>query len=297
LAEKNPAGDGAVALMALQARLVRRELRRIRQMWRYRQLSMEGEPVFFANSFPKSGTHLFTQVLHGLTHLGAAVDSGLPAVVMYKGESGRQRETGEILEDLNRLKPGDIAFGHLHALPAIIDILCREGVAPYFILRDPRDVVVSHVYYVTDMALDHAHHRYYKEELHSFEERLTTSILGRPGLEPPFPDIRARFDPYLSWLDRPEVLTLHFEEFVADCEAAIGRVLDHALARGFSIHKERETAIEILAAGINPKSSPTYRRGKVGEWQEKFTPGHKQLFKQVSGDLLVRLGYEQDGDW
>jgi hypothetical protein len=30
---------------------------------------------------------------------------------------------------------------------------------------------------------------------------------------------------------------------------------------------------------------------------EFFSEEHKQLFKDVAGDLLVRLGYEKDNDW
>ncbi|RMF47890.1 MAG: hypothetical protein D6755_04510, partial [Anaerolineae bacterium] len=46
--------------------------------------SLRDAPVLFANSFPKSGTHLLTQILQGMTHLGPAVDSGLPAVLTYE---------------------------------------------------------------------------------------------------------------------------------------------------------------------------------------------------------------------
>ena len=75
--------------------------------------------------------------------------------------------------------------------------------AAYFILRDPRDVVVSHVHYVTEMEPNHIHHRYYSQELHTFDERLRASILGIPDPAIPFPDIRQRFLPYLGWLDAP----------------------------------------------------------------------------------------------
>jgi hypothetical protein len=286
-----------MSLIQMQARLVRRDLRRLGQMWHYRRLTLDDLPLIFGNSFPKSGTHLLTQVLHGFTRLGPAVDSGLPAIVTFEGDTGRMRDSDEILAELERLEPGDIAYGHLHALPGTMAFLCRDGVVPYFILRDPRDVVVSHVHYVTDMATNHAHHKYYMESLHSFEERLATSIAGLPQLDVPFPDIRARFEPYLSWIDRPEVLTLHFEEFVDDRETAIGRVLDHAVARGFPVRLDRQLAVEILAGEIDPKRSPTYRRGVVGGWREQFTSEHKQLFKQLTGDLLVRLGYEQDERW
>lgn len=282
--------------MRIQARLARRWLRRSRQLLRYRRWTLRGVPVLFANSFPKSGTHLLTQVLQGFPRLGPVVDSGLPAVVTYEASGGRERSMEEIVSDLRRLSPGDIAYGHLHATPAAVDFLCQPGVAAYFILRDPRDVVVSHVYYVTEMEPDHVLHRYYME-LPDFETRLRTSITGLPGSGFAFPDIHARFAPFLGWLDQSEVLTLRYEDFLHDRDGTLGMVFDHAVRRGFPASMERGTALRILAGSIDPHRSPTFRSGKSGGWHEKFSPENKRLFKELAGDLLVCLGYEQANDW
>jgi hypothetical protein len=283
--------------MQMRARLVRRALRRLGQMRRYRRTSLAGVPVLLANSFPKSGTHLLTQVLQGFPAIGPAVDSGLPAIVTYEGDSGRERQEAEILSDLRRLKAGDIAYGHLHARSEVVRLLCQPGYAAYFILRDPRDVVVSHAHYVTEMEPNHIHHKFYTEALHDFDERLAVSILGRPDSPIPFPDVKMRFEPYLGWLGRPEVLTLHFEDFIQRQQVTLERVLDHAVQRGFPLQGSRPAAIQALAESINPQRSPTFRSGKVGGWREQFSAKNKQLFKQVAGDLLVRLGYEQGDDW
>jgi hypothetical protein len=283
--------------LQMQARLLRRAVRRLWQMARFRRLSLSGVPVLLANSFPKSGTHLLTQVLQGFPAIGPAVDSGLPAIVTFEGDSGRERPEAEILADLKRLKAGDVAYGHIHALPEAVRFLCQPGYAACFILRDPRDVVVSHVHYVTEMEPNHIHHRFYTEELHNFDERLAVSILGRPDGPVPFPDVQARFTPYLGWLDHSEVLVLHFEDFIQQREATLGRVLDHAVQRGFPLHGTRQAAIQALAQSIDPQRSPTFRSGKVGGWQDRFSAENKQLFKQVAGQLLVRLGYEQDDGW
>ncbi len=283
--------------LELQARLARRSIRRLQQMAHYRRFGLSGVPVLFANSFPKSGTHLLTQILQGFSGIGPAVDSGLPAVVTFEGDTGRARSAPEIARDLKRLKPGDIAYGHVHALPEAIAELCRPGVAPYFILRDPRDVAVSHVHYVTEMEPEHIHHDYYQNELPDFNARLRASILGRPDLEASFPNIRDRFEPYLDWLGQAEVLMLRFEDFVLDRQRAVEQVLQHALQRGFPLYVDRSQALERLIASIDPQRSPTFRSGKVGGWQSSFTPAHKDLFKQVCGDLLIRLEYEADNDW
>ena len=283
--------------LRFQARLVRRSMRRLAQMLRYRRFSLSDVPILFANSFPKSGTHLLTQILEGFTKIGPAVDSGLPAIVTFEGDTGRPRPAAEIVQDLNRLKPADVAYGHVHALPEAIASLCHPGVAPYFILRDPRDVVVSHVHYVTEMEPDHIHHAYYKNELPDFDARLRASILGRPDSDIHFPNIRARFEPYLDWLSYPDVLKLRFEDFILDRQQAVEGVLDHARQRGFPLSIEYSKAVDLLTASIDPQRSPTFRSGKVGDWQASFSAAHKDLFKQVCGDLLIRLGYETDNDW
>ncbi|MBI3160605.1 MAG: sulfotransferase domain-containing protein [Chloroflexi bacterium] len=280
--------------LTTRLKLFRRRARRAAARLRWGALDA---PILFGNSFPKSGTHLLTQVLEGFAALGPAVVSGLPPVVTFDGPTGRPRPLAHILADLARFQPGDIAYGHLHAEPEIWAALCRPGVAPFFIYRDPRDVVVSHVYYVTEMEPNHVHHRHYTEKLHTFEERLQVSILGLPELDVPFPDIAGRFAPYLGWLERPEVLCLRYEDFLAAPEETLGRVSDHAARRGFRSRAERSRAIEILRARIDPKRSPTFRSGQAGGWRAHFTPEITALFKQASGDLLARLGYEEDADW
>ena len=275
-------------------RLMRWRARRAGQWLRYRRLDA---PVLFGNSFPKSGTHLLTQVLAGFAQLGPVVDSGLPAVVNFDGPTGQPLPVSQLLRQLERLQPGDISYGHLHAFPEVVELLCSPGWAPYFIYRDPRDVVVSHVHYVTEMEPNHVHHDYYVNHLHSFEERLRVSIIGRPELAIPFPGIAERFAPYMPWLLRPEVQPLRFEDFITQPRQAIGLVLDHAQKRGLQIQADREAAITQLHAAIDPQRSPTFRSGKVGGWRNSFDEESKTLFKSMAGELLIELGYETDLDW
>jgi hypothetical protein len=236
-------------------------------------------------------------VIQGFARLGPAVDSGLPAVVTYRGDTGRERNEGELLADLHRYLPGDIGYGHLHASPVITEVLCQAGWATYFILRDPRDVVVSHVHYVTEMEPHHIHHDYYHNTLQTFDDRLSASILGRQDIDISFPNIYERYAPFLGWLEQREVLCLHYEDFLDDQEAAIKQTLTHALQRGFQLSVPITEAVRRLTTSLDPQRSPTFRRGKSGEWHTAFTSRHKELFKEISGNLLIRLGYEQDGSW
>ena len=184
--------------------------------------------------------------MQGFTKFGPVADSGLPAILTYDGPTGEPRPLDAILKELHRLKDGDIAYGHLHAHPEVKAVLTRKGMATYFIFRDPRDVCVSHVHYLAEMAPDHAHHHYFAHELTSFNERLKVSILGRPTLDIPFPDIRGRFEPYFGWLESPEVLALRFEEFIEEKTATLRRILNHAEKNGLRVNIPRKQALQLL---------------------------------------------------
>ena len=279
----------------LRLKIIRRFFRRTLASLQYGSL---GEfPILFANSFPKSGTHLLTQILHGFTKLGPAVNSGLAAIVNFDGPSGTLRSTELITKELKRLRGGDIAYGHLHADPDVVEELLRPQIVPFFLYRDPRDVVVSHVHYVTELEPDHVHHDYYVHKLAHFDDRLAVSILGRPELGNLFPNIQQRFDPYLDWMDKSEIMSLRYEDLIQNRRPALELILNHVIDRGFPLKYSKDFSLEILNSEIRPEKSPTFRQGVIGKWRETFTEVHKELFKNTAGDLLIRLGYEDDYDW
>jgi len=255
-------------------------------------------PVLLGISFPKSGTHLLDQILLGFSRVAPYARRLHSFYAEYEGESGHKRAPEQALRWLDSLRPGDVASAHLFARPEAVKRVCSSAFIPYFIFRDPRDVVVSHVFYVTDMEAHHVHHDHY-QSLSDFDAQLKVSILGRldsvdPDVE--FPDIAARFTPYMDWLDQDEALSIHFEDLVNDRTAALNRITDHFLAR-VPLQTPRQLILESLESSINPKRSPTFRSGKTGEWKKYFSKENKLRFKNVAGDLLVKLGYEKDNDW
>ncbi len=252
-------------------------------------------PVLLSISFPKSGTHLLDQILLGFSKVAPYSTRLHSFYAEYEGESGIKRPPEQAIAWLDSLGPCDIASAHLFARPDAVERVTSAKFIPYFIFRDPRDVVVSHVFYVTDMEAHHVHHEYYAA-LPDFNARLNVSILGRPDISIEFPNIADRFVPYLNWLDCVEVLSIHFEDLINDRSAVLSRIMDHFLAH-VPLQAPRQLILESLESSINPRRSPTFRSGKTGEWKKYFTEEHKRLFKNVAGDLLIRLGYEKDNDW
>jgi hypothetical protein len=256
-----------------------------------------GWPVILGLSFPKSGTNLLIQVLSAFTRVGPFTDRSFDVFATFAAASGQRAGPVEALGFLRSLRPGDIASAHFFAWPEVVAEVCSPRYVPFFISRDPRDVVVSHVFYVTEKAKAHVHHAYYSQVLTNFDDRLKTSILGLPKAEVEFPDIGQRFEPYLGWIGREEVLALRFEDFIHQRRSTLVCVVDHFLPRVGPLKMSRTEILSELEQNIVPERSRTFRSGKTGEWRKYFNEEHKRLFKEVAGELLIRLGYEQDYEW
>ena len=252
-------------------------------------------PILLGISFPKSGTHLLDQILLGFSNVAPFSKRVHSFYAEYEGESGLKRDPEQGLAWLNSLRPCDVASAHLFSRPDTIARVTSPRFVPYFIFRDPRDVVVSHVFYVTDIKARHVHHNYY-QSLPDFNARLTVSILGKPDANIEFLNIGDRFAPYLGWLDHDQVLTIHFEDLIHARAATLNRIMEHLLVRA-PLQTNRQLILNSLETSINPKNSPTFRSGKTGEWKKYFTDEHKKIFKDAAGDLLIKLGYEKDNDW
>ena len=256
-----------------------------------------GWPILVANSFPKSGTHLLDQILMGFSRVAPFSSHVALPFASYDGETGKKRSLQEAMAYINKLRPLDVTSAHLLAWPEVVRAVCTPRFIPYIIFRDPRDIVVSHVFYVTDMAPEHAHHKFYNENLKTFDERLKVSILGRPETGMDFPNIAKRFELYRGWLDQPQVLVLRFEDIILNRRKSIEQITDHFLKRVDTLPSSRDQIMEGLEANIDPRRSPTFRSGKTGEWKKYFKEEHKKLFKDTAGDLLLQLGYEKDNNW
>ncbi|MGD9093600.1 MAG: hypothetical protein PVF74_12190, partial [Anaerolineales bacterium] len=106
-------------------------------------------PVVLGNAMPKSGSHLIIQVLQGLTRIGPFVNPGFPPVNRAEDNSILGKDA--ILANIRRMRPGDIGYAYVEAREPFTSVLSQPERATVFVYRDPRDMIVSHVFYATDM--------------------------------------------------------------------------------------------------------------------------------------------------
>ena len=262
---------------------------------RWKRFSFDNAPPIFGNSKPKSGSHLLLQVLNGFTKIMPYkyVEADPIRTIEKKG---RRRMNEEVLAELQRIPQGVIGWGYVEASTENIAFLCQPHRVNYFIYRDPRDMLVSQVFFATDMHEGHGMHWFYKS-LPDFGERLKVAITGidRDGLY--MVNIRQRYASVFEWLEQPHVMCIRFEDLINNRNATLEAMLDEVESTGYKIPTPRKKALSILVGAIRPRRSRTFRSGKTGGWREQFTEEHKALFKDIAGDLLVKLGYEKTNDW
>jgi len=276
-------------------KLGRWQARRAAAALRWGPQNLHRMPALIGNAMPKSGSHLIIQVLHGLPRLGPFVNTGFPP--LNRGEDNRKLPVDATLAVLQSMRPGDLAYGYLRAAEPYLSTLKQPGRATVFVYRDPRDMIISHVFYATQRHPGHGMHRYYTEVLTSMEQRIDAAILGVQADGYHLSGVRARYQGYLGWLDQPNVLCLRFEDLIQNRDTALNRLLDYLTGYGFVPRQPRRLAVEMLMSAIDPARSGTFRKGQPGNWREHFTAANKATFKSSAGDLLVRLGYEEDDGW
>lgn len=95
---------------------------------------------------------------------------------------------------------------------------------------------------------------------------------------------------------------VHYEDLLAEPVEEVRRLLEFLGAD--SSEEVARACVEAASfekmSGRNPgeeDSSSFFRKGVSGDWRNVFNEEDRQAFKEEAGELLVRLGYENDNDW
>ena len=262
---------------------------------RWKRFSFHEAPPIFGNSKPKSGSHLLLQILNGFTQIMPYQYVDAEPIRTIKKDGGR-RTADDILSDLKNIPDGVIGWGYVDATNENASFLTSTGRVTYFIYRDPRDLLISQVFFATDMNEDHGMHEYYNA-LPDFSERLKIAITGIDKDDLYMVNIKQRYEGVFEWLEQKNVMCIRFEDLINNRDVILNQMLDEVEKTGYKIPTPREKSLSILVEAIQPKKSHTFRAGKTGGWKTYFTDEHKKLFKDVAGDLLVKLGYEGSNGW
>jgi hypothetical protein len=273
-----------------------------------RALVFNRGPRVLANSMPKAGTHLAAALLQNLPQMKFSgrhhtfaefeLSTARPADER-QGLWESEIDWGRLERSLSAVNKGQYMTAHFGPLPRLVSVLEQLEYRTIVMLRDPRDVAVSTVFYVSRLKRHRLYERF-NSEITSFDDRLMASIVGvaagsRRGLVP----INRRISRYKRWLDVPNVFPCRFEDLIGPSGGgSVER--QRAAIIGISNHVARPVGpdeADGLAARTWSTNSSTFRKGTIGDWRNHFTEEHKDAFKALAGDLLIDLGYESDLDW
>jgi hypothetical protein len=172
------------------------------------------------------------------------------------------------------------------------------------LIRDPRDVVVSgyHYHLWTDEEWVHIPRQEYggmtyQEYLRSLDRDAGIAAEIRRSAGSDLAEMGA-------WnYAQPEFLELKYEDFIVDEPYNFARIFRHYGFKQAAVERSVDLALRFSfqrTAGRSigeVKEGSHLRSGKPGQWQEVLTPENKALFRELTGDLLVRLGYASGNDW
>jgi hypothetical protein len=264
-------------------------------------------PRVFLNSVPKAGAHLAEKAMtllgvpRGARSIGSLTLYSSPR--LPKSVERRPLLTSDLLvvgiematpiraswirRRLAKVEPGHYIRGHVRHSEYFAHLLEEGGFRLLHVVRDPRDVAVSHAHYMMDRTKHplHAHYR----DLGEWSARLAFSIAGGPVEGVGHLDsLAARYASMESWNEHPGALTLRFEDLVGEAGGGAAEDQETALAELMRfLEQEPDPArIAALRDGLFGGTS-TFRKGRVGGWREAFDDENLALFERVAGHLVT----------
>lgn len=168
------------------------------------------------------------------------------------------------------------------------------------IIRDPRDRIVSGMYYHQKSEEKWLHKPMkelagstYQEKINNFntmEDKLTFEMehSGRWGIEE-----------MLRWDYSDErFMNVKYEELIVDRDLLQFHSIFTFLGfPGSVIPICLDCAYNNSLFSGNVEKSVHVRSGKSSQWKTHFNSDHKKRFVEIFGDALVTLGYEEDNSW
>ncbi len=249
-------------------------------------------PIIFANSLPKAGTHLLRRLLSLLPNTAPMWSYHFDESINGFGD----------YKQLCKPSKGQVVTAHIAYSKDIMTILDKYNYCKFFMMRDPRDAIVSGAHYITNM--DHTHRlTSYFKSLSSDHERIMAVIKGIDGVllddGVRSKSISEHLNGFLGWIDEPSCCMVKFEELIGSSGGGtdenqyeiIGKIIEHI---GISIPDNDLTKI---SSQVFSTKSKTFRKGQINNWKGKLSDEHVEEIKNVAGDALIKMGYESDLSW
>ena len=182
-------------------------------------------------------------------------------------------------------------LGHFIYSNEIRNYLDQHRFKRFFIYRDPRDWLVSCVYWNSNPGVN-----LFPSNLLTFSEKLDFMLVGLGALS----NGKSMFTygRYIEWLKDPNCCSVKFEDLVGPQGGGKKEKQVAAIKKICNYIGYRLSNLQIIKLADNLwGNTNTFREGKIGSWKSHFSKEQINLVKKLSGSLLIELGYEKDLNW
>lgn len=236
----------------------------------------------FIVSQPKAGTHLVFELVKALGYAEGGECRNLLAPATWYFIEYTNAHTGApdfFVDTVRRAPHGNRAHPFPHH-PTL------------FNYRNPLDIVASEANYFHE---DGKTIYYGYLSALSYDERLAR-LIDDPWL---LGSIRHRTAQFVAWLDFQSVIPLSFEELVGPQGGGSAEVQEDTVW-SIMLRLQAPGDPAVLSATVFNPNSPTFRFGKIGGHEKRFTPEAWQRFKALPQDFMAAYGFDQkpaSGPW
>jgi len=250
--------------------------------------------AFLVISIPKAGTYLLSKALH-------LILDDPNHKILHKPV----RKTDKHVDfDGSMISDKYIHLCHIPVTEKNSISIGKYNLKPIFIIRDPRDQIVSFAYYIKQHKWKDCGSKSIKELIDLLISK-TSFITARPNLDSfefrTLDNITDFYNLYLPWQEHSSVYTTHFEKLIGPMgrahentkfdEVQINEIINIADHIGINISRDKAKQIaKDLWGPPKVQVNGTFRQGKVGSWKHEFSFEQKAAFKRVAGQLLIDLG-------
>lgn len=254
---------------------------------------------FVLNSIPKCGTHFIMNCIYYM--INKHIDEGfdydsrenfLPHVKVYADKL-------KTLEGMHYIHKTHVPyFQELEA--ALLSVNCKW----IFFIRDPRDALVSLVFYLENFRGNVRDFMFIDSQIYdhlSFDEKLDAVMTGSCCTN----YLEVFYKPLMKWVQSSYGLTIKFEDLVGPDGGGTKEKQEDAIKKmaHYLNVKLSEEEIQAIATYIFVKQEPqkalglVYQRSQIGSWKMFFNESNKQLFEKIfSEEELAEIGYEMKGE-
>jgi len=171
-------------------------------------------------------------------------------------------------------------------------------------IRDPRDIIISAYYYHLWTKEEWAHiprkslnNLTYQAHLNSLnqEEGLLAEMEGTS---------KEIIEEMSQWnYKNPNFIEIKYEDIIKNEEAIFYKIFNHyefsqeAIDNCLNIADKYSFKNKVRTNNGVTIQKSHLRSGRTEEWKEIYNIHHKNRFKELFGDVLIKLGYEVDNNW